>query len=169
MTRPEQNRFQTREGGKMGRTRNPFRGLMDHMSEMTRMRQYAEGGGPEDQRRTHATAWVPTADIFAKGDDLVIRCELAGVEQDDVEVSLSGGVLITDGQRRGEPEDVSYYARERYYGHFRRTMNLPEGIDGSRINADFQNGLLEVTVQGSRSSGARAHTYREPDQLSKSA
>ena len=65
----------------MGTTRNPFRGLMDHMSEMARMREYAEGGGQEDQRRTHATAWVPTADIFAKGDDLVIRCELAGVEQ----------------------------------------------------------------------------------------
>ena len=90
----------------MGRTRNPFRGLMDHMSEMARMREYAEGGGQEDQRRTHATAWVPTADIFAKGDDLVIRCELAGVEREDVEVSLSGGVLTIDGQRRGEPEDV---------------------------------------------------------------
>ena len=49
----------------MGRTRYPFRGLMDHMSEMARMREYAEGGGQEDQRRTHATAWVPTADIFA--------------------------------------------------------------------------------------------------------
>jgi HSP20 family protein len=132
----------------MGRTRNPFRGLMDHMSEMARMREYAEGGGQEDQRRTHATAWVPTADIFARGDDLVIRCELAGVEQEDVEVSLSGGVLTIDGQRRGEPEDVSYYARERYYGHFRRSMNLPEGIDGSRISADFENGLLEVTVKG---------------------
>jgi HSP20 family protein len=110
---------------------------MDHMSEMARMREYAEGGGQEDQRRTHATAWVPTADIFAKGDDLVIRCELAGVEQEDVEVSLSGGVLTIDGD-----------ARERYYGHFRRTMNLPEGIEGSRISADFENGLLEVTVEG---------------------
>ena len=89
------------------------------------------GGGEEDQRRTHATAWIPTADIFAKGEDLVIRCELAGVEQEDVEVSLSGGVLTIDGERKGEPEDVSYYARERYYGHFRRSMNLPEGIDGA--------------------------------------
>jgi HSP20 family protein len=70
---------------------------MDHMSEMARMREYAEGGGQEDQRRTHATAWVPTADIFAKGDDLVIRCELAGVDREDVEVSLSGGVLTIDG------------------------------------------------------------------------
>jgi HSP20 family protein len=132
----------------MGRTRNPFRGLMDHMSEMARMRQYAEGGGPEDQRRTHATAWVPTADIFADGDDLVIRCELAGVEQQDVEISLSGGVLTIDGQRTGEPEGATFYARERYYGRFRRSMNLPEGIDGSRISADFENGLLEVTVKG---------------------
>jgi len=123
---------------------------MDHMSEMTRMREYAEGGGPgaEDQRRTHATAWVPTTDIFARGADLVIRCELAGVSRDDLEISLSGSVLTIDGERRGEPEDVNYYARERYYGHFRRSMDLPEGIAGSRINADFENGLLEVTVRG---------------------
>ena len=119
------------------------------MSEMTRMREYAEGGGgAEDQRRTHATAWVPTADIFAKDEDLVIRCELAGVERDDVEVSLAGGVLTIDGERRGEPEDVSYYARERSYGRFRRSMNLPEGINGDRVSADFENGLLEVTVKG---------------------
>jgi len=143
----------------MGRTRNPFRGLMDHMSEMTRMREYAEGGlGAEDQRRTHATAWVPTADIFAKGEDLVIRCELAGVEREDVEVSLAGGVLTIDGERKGEPADVSYYSRERYYGRFRRTMNLPEGVDGDRITADFENGLLEVTVKG----GA---DYPEPERI----
>src|SRR3712207_8000800 len=70
----------------MGRAQNPFRGILDHMSEMARMREYAEGGGQEDQRRTHATAWVPTTDIFAKGDDLVIRCELAGVRQDDIDI-----------------------------------------------------------------------------------
>ena len=129
------------------------------MSEMTRMREYAEGGGgAEDQRRTHATAWIPTADIFAKGQDLVIRCELAGVEREDVEVSLAGGVLTIDGERKGEPEDVSYYSRERYYGRFRRTMTLPEGVEGDRITADFENGLLEVTVKG-------AADYPEPERI----
>jgi HSP20 family protein len=132
---------------------------MDHMSEMTRMREYAEGGGgAEDQRRTHATAWIPTADIFAKGQDLVIRCELAGVEREDLEVSLAGGVLTIDGERKGEPEDVSYYSRERYYGRFRRTMTLPEGVEGDRITADFENGLLEVTVKG-------AADYPEPERI----
>jgi HSP20 family protein len=134
----------------MGRTRNPFRGLVDHMSEMTRMREYAEGGGTgsEDHRRTHATAWVPTTDIFARGDDLIIRCELAGVGRDDVDISLSGGVLTIDGERRGEPESSEYYARERYYGRFRRRMKLPEGVHRDDVSASFENGLLEVTVRG---------------------
>lgn len=132
----------------MGRTRNPFRGLVDTMSEMARMREYAEGGGTEDQRRTHATAWVPTTDIFAKGDDLVVRCELAGVGREDVEISLSGGVLTIHGERKGEPEASEYYARERYYGRFRRSMSLPEGINGDDISADFEDGLLEITVTG---------------------
>ena len=132
----------------MGRTRNPFRGLVDTMSEMARMREYAEGGGTEDQRRTHATAWVPTTDIFSKGGDLVVRCELSGVGREDVEISLSGGVLTIHGERKGEPEASEYYARERYYGHFRRSMSLPEGINGDDISANFEDGLLEIIVKG---------------------
>jgi len=133
----------------MGRARNPFRGIMDTMSEMARMREYAEGGGSQEEgRRTHATAWVPTTDIFAMGDNLIIRCELAGVQRNDVDISLSGGALIIDGERKGEPEATEYYARERYFGHFRRRIKLPEGVDGSKISASFDNGLLEVTVRG---------------------
>ena len=119
------------------------------MSEMARMREYAEGGGSQEEgRRTHATAWVPTTDIFAMGDNLIIRCELAGVQRNDVDISLSGGALIIDGERKGEPEATEYYARERYFGHFRRRIKLPEGVDGSKISASFNNGLLEVTVRG---------------------
>jgi len=137
----------------MGRARNPFRGLIDHMSEMARMREYAEGGGQsqEDQRRTHATAWVPTTDIFAKGDDLVIRCELAGVRQDDIDVSLDNGVLSISGERRSELDDedeLVFYTRERYFGNFRRTIALPEGLDASKLEAGFEDGLLEVSIEG---------------------
>jgi HSP20 family protein len=142
----------------MGRARNPFSGLLDTMSEMARMREYAEGGGQEDQRRTHATAWVPTTDIFARGDDLVVRCELAGVAEEDIEISLSGGVLTIHGERTGEPEATEYYARERYYGHFRRSMSLPEGVTSGDVSAAFENGLLEVVVRG----GVR-HT--EPERI----
>jgi HSP20 family protein len=133
----------------MGRRRNPFRGLVDHMSEMSRMREYAEGGAQEDQRRTHATAWVPTTDIFAEADDLVIRCELAGVQREDIDIELTGDTLTISGERKSElSEEVHFYTRERSFGHFRRSMNLPEGIDRSDISADFQDGMLQVSVHG---------------------
>ncbi len=136
----------------MGRARNPFRGLVDHMSEMARMREYAEGGGQaqEDQRRTHATAWVPTTDIFAKGDDLVVRCELAGVYQDDIDISLTNGVLSISGERRSEldGEEPTFYTRERSYGNFRRTINLPDGADEGKLDASFVDGLLEISIAG---------------------
>ncbi len=138
----------------MGRVRrNPFRGLVDHISEMNRLQERWMAGsetGREDQRRTHITAWVPTTDIFAKDEDLVIRIEVAGVDREDVDVTVSNGMLTVSGERRSEldDEEVSYYVRERFYGVFRRSITLPEGIDGSKIDAGFNNGMLEITVQG---------------------
>jgi len=143
----------------MGKARrNPFRGLMDTMSEMNRMREYFEGG-QEDQERTHATAWVPTTDIFARGGDLIIRTELAGVSREDVDITLSNGVLTISGERTGEPsqEEVSYYVRERFYGAFRRSITLPPGIDKSRISASFEDGMLAITVRGAAAAAELEH------------
>jgi HSP20 family protein len=120
---------------------------------MNRMRQigmYGYEAGQEERERTHATAWVPTTDIFARGEDLVIRVELAGVDRDDIELTLNDNVLTVSGERRREldEEEVSFYVSERYYGAFRRSMTLPSGIEEGRISAEFDNGLMEVTVRG---------------------
>jgi HSP20 family protein len=135
------------------RQTDPFRGFLDMTSEMNRMRQIGIDGyetGQEERERTHATAWVPTTDIFARGEDLVIRVELAGVDRDDIELTLNDNVLTVSGERRREldEEEVSFYVSERYYGAFRRSMTLPSGIEEGRISADFDNGLMEVTVRG---------------------
>ena len=139
----------------MGRPRrNPFRGLIDHISEMNRAQERWLTGsetGREDQRRTHITAWVPATDIFATGDDLVIRVSLSGVDREEVDLTLSNGVLTVSGERRSElpdEEELTFHTRERYYGAFRRSITLPPGIDESDISASFENGLLEITVQG---------------------
>src|ERR671910_1212797 len=122
------------------------------MSEMSRMREYAKGGAQETQRRTHATAWVPTTDIFAQGDDLVIRVELAGVDPADVELRFANGVLTVSGNRdpefgRGDGDPV-FYVRERFYGEFRRSITLPEGTRPNQIQAAFDDGLVEIVVAG---------------------
>lgn len=135
----------------MGRNRNPFRGFIDTISETNRMQQHwmTGEGTQEDQRRTHATAWVPSTDIFARQGDLIIRCELAGVTEEDIDISVTGGILMISGERKNDTrdEDVGYYVRERSYGNFRRTMTLPEGVDEDQISATYENGMLEVTIK----------------------
>ena len=136
--------------------RNPFHGLVDSISEWNRMRDLGTGRigsetGHEGQRRTHATAWVPSTDVFARGGDLVIRVSLSGVYPEDVEITLSNDVLTVSGERRSELDDVeekAFYVRERYYGVFRRSWTLPAGISEDDVSADFENGLLEITVRG---------------------
>ena len=136
--------------------RNLFHGLVDSISEWNRMRDLGTGRigpetGHEGQRRTHATAWVPSTDVFARGGDLVIRVSLSGVYPEDVEITLSNDVLTVSGERRSELDDVeeeAFYVRERYYGVFRRSWTLPTGISEDDVSADFENGLLEITVRG---------------------
>jgi HSP20 family protein len=140
--------------------RNPFQGFLDATSEMTRARELGRYGyepGHEDRQRNHATAWVPTADVFARGEDLVIRVELAGVSREDVDITFSSGVLTISGERRSEldEKEVSFYVRERFYGVFRRSMTLPPGIDESKIDAEFDNGLVEITVRGGAAAAPR--------------
>lgn len=133
--------------------RNPFRGFLDQINEANRARQSWMTGpetSGEPQERTHASAWVPITDVFAREGDLVIRCELAGVRREDMEISYSDGVLTISGDREGGPaeEEIEYYTRERYYGIFRRSMTLPAGVDEEDVSAHFENGMLEITVRG---------------------
>lgn len=128
----------------------PFRELFDYFAEMQRMREYARHPGEAaGTPPAHDTAWVPTTDIFASGEDLVIRCELAGVEPDDVEISLSRGVLLIWGDRNPAPNQsnqVSYYVHERRFGAFRRHITLPERVTHDDLHASLENGLLEIVV-----------------------
>lgn len=132
----------------------PLHGFMDIVHEMKRIqdRMYGEGLGQEDQQkqRTHSDAWTPTTEVLSKGNDLIIRVELAGVKPEDIDITFTGGMLNISGQRErvmGE-EDASYYVQERNYGTFRRSMALPEGVDDEDISASFHDGVVEITAKG---------------------
>jgi HSP20 family protein len=128
-----------------------FHGLFDTVAEMNRIREFWRAGiDPPHEERTHATAWIPRMDIFARGDDLVIRCELAGVAREEMDISFDRDALTVFGERTGAPdeEETTYYVRERHYGAFRRTINLPEGTERSSVTASLEDGLLEIIVVG---------------------
>lgn len=142
--------------------RNPFRGVVDIVSEMNRMADRMGGldsgsSGIEYQPRGYADAWNPTADIFAQGSDLVIRAEVPGIATDDLEVTLSQGTLTISGERRvGAEQDNDFYVRERCSGHFRRDITLPDGIEDEHIEAQLRDGVLQVTVRGATKAAGPA-------------
>ncbi|WP_116244759.1 Hsp20/alpha crystallin family protein [Nocardiopsis sp. FIRDI 009] len=136
---------------------NPFHGVMDMITEMNRISETMSSGEIShagERERGFADAWSPPTDILARGDDLVIRCELPGVFEDDVTVSLSQNVLTISGQRRRDEDDVVYYSSERYMGAFRRDISLPENIGDEDVDATYGEGLLEVTVHGAANAAA---------------
>jgi len=139
---------------------HPFGGVSDLFSELSRMRDIGTHGREpvhEERQRTHASAWVPATDIVAQGDDLLIRVELAGVAPNEVTLSFSHGILTVSGSRRtelGDDNPSNFYVRERFYGEFRRSITLPDSTRADQISAEFDNGLVEITVHGGVSQSA---------------
>ncbi len=145
----------------------PFggRGFYDPYGEMNRLVDQMLGGTAGTARMSGRqqgalTEWAPAIDAVTKDSDVVIRAELPGVKQEDVDISLHDNVLTISGEHRAsqDEEHSGYHIRERRYGSFRRSVALPEGIDESKISARYEEGVLEVTVQG-------AAVAREPKHI----
>jgi HSP20 family protein len=95
-----------------------------------------------------ARRWVPAMDLVEEDDSLVLRADLPGLSEDDVNVEVKDGVLTISGERKAEErkEEKGYYRVERSFGSFSRSLTLPEGIDPDKVSAEFDNGVLEVRI-----------------------
>ena len=131
---------------------SPFRGFYDTQSEVDRLfgEMMAGFGHRRGRQEGRFSEWAPAVDVLTRDGDVVIRAELPGVKQEDVDITFQNGLLTISGEHKVDEEEErkGYYARERRYGSFRRSMTLPEGIDDSKIHAKFEDGVLEVTVEG---------------------
>ncbi|MDQ3922373.1 MAG: Hsp20/alpha crystallin family protein [Actinomycetota bacterium] len=139
------------------------RGFYDVQSEMNRLFDEMFGGLTRrsgGQHRAQVTEWAPAMDVLQRDGDLMLRAELPGVKLEDVDITVHDRVLTISGERKLEEETErgGYYVRERRHGSFRRSMTLPEGVEEDRIRARFQDGVLEVTIEG-------AAAVREPKRI----
>jgi len=134
--------------GSLERGWDPFRWLSTMQREMNRMFEEAFGDftGTSALEPFSAREWSPAVEMFETKDDVVVRAELPGMKQSDIDVSVSDGTLTIRGERKHEDEvkRENYYRSERVYGAFRRSIPLPSGIDPNKIKATYQNGILEV-------------------------
>ena len=95
-----------------------------------------------------AVRGTPAVDIVENDAAFEIAAELPGMEAKNVEVTLRNGNIVLKGEKHEEKEEKSkdYYLKERQFGSFELSFAVPEGVDSSRIAAEFKNGVLKITL-----------------------
>jgi HSP20 family protein len=125
----------------------PVRELTSLQNEMNRLFttffDTPTSGNGESARR-----WIPAMDLVETEDHFVLKADLPGLSEGDVNLEVEDNVLTISGERKAEHEDKreGYVRVERAYGAFRRSLTLPEGIDPDGVSASFDNGVLEVRI-----------------------
>jgi HSP20 family protein len=92
--------------------------------------------------------WLPPMDLVETPDHYVLRADLPGLSDGDVNVQLEDNVLTLAGERKAEHEDQheGYYRLERAFGTFSRSLTLPDGVDPDGVHAHFDRGVLEIRI-----------------------
>jgi len=127
---------------------DPFRELDEFSNRLSSAFGRTSGKKREDDNLFTRAEWTPLVDISEDDNRYVISAELPGLEKDQVKVSVENGLLMISGERRFEHEqkDQKYRRIERSYGSFVRSFSLPDDADGTKIKADFKNGMLKVQL-----------------------
>lgn len=97
--------------------------------------------------RREAT-WVPPMDIYEGQDAFVIRAELPGMQQEEIEVSIHDNILTLRGERKPDTKvkEESYHQRERFTGPFHRSLSLSSVVDTAGVKAIYREGVLEIRL-----------------------
>ncbi len=125
----------------------PFR----EMEEMERRFEdiFGRPFAPAVWRRFPAEmGWAPPIEVFEKEDKFIVKAEIPGMKEEDIDVSVVGDTLTIKGERKAETEvkEEDYYCCERSYGSFSRAISLPSTVDAKKIEASYEDGVLEVTL-----------------------
>jgi HSP20 family protein len=126
----------------------PVRELNTIQSEMNRLfNTYFDSPTPANGGAA-LRRWVPAMDLVETEAEFVLRADLPGVSESDVNIELEDHVLTVSGERKAEHEErkEGYYRVERSSGAFTRTLTLPEGVNADAIKASFDKGVLEVRI-----------------------
>lgn len=105
--------------------------------------------------RESGSVWSsPAIDMYQTDNDVIVKAALPGIKPEDVQINLSGDVLTIKGEVKQEEEkkEKSWYIREQRWGAFERAIRLPTAVIADRAKADFENGILTITLPKSKES-----------------
>jgi HSP20 family protein len=124
---------------------------------MNRLFQESLARSRGDDEVASSGAWTPPVDIYEGPDRVVLRADVPGVPQDEIDLKIENGQLRLRGAR-ALPEGAGreeYHRIERPFGSFVRVFSLPNTVDVTKVRAELKNGVLEVTLPKRQESQAR--------------
>ena len=118
---------------------DPFRELASFFEN------FAEGSGKD---QLTAGTFVPPVDVYEDEQNLILKLEVPGVNEEDLNVSVENDTLTIQGERKFEKEEKeeNFHRIERRYGSFTRTFKLPNTVDTDKVEAGYEKGILKISL-----------------------
>ena len=125
---------------------DPFRDLVSLQERMNRLFEDSLSRSKTTDQEMAMGAWTPPVDIYETQDEVVLRADLPGIDQKDIDLRIENSTLTLRGERKFQKEanEEDYHRIERSYGVFSRSFQLPGSIDQTKIAATHKEGVLEV-------------------------
>jgi len=129
--------------------------------EMNRMRREMDRLLARSPRFVNAPAF-PALNVWSNAEVVLVTAEIPGIDPKDIEISVVGETLTLKGSRKPEEigEGIQYHRRERGYGNFTRTLQLPYRIEADKVGATFDKGVLTITLPRAEADKPRKITVR---------
>jgi HSP20 family protein len=138
--------------------RNPFRELEDLSTRVSRLLGRPFFARTDESEGLSIPDWLPSCEVSETESDYRLSAQLPRVNKEDVRVTVENGVLTLEGERRIESETQGrkFHRRELEYGRFVRRFTIPEDADPNKIEASFEDGMLNVTIAKTSEKRPRA-------------
>lgn len=127
---------------------NPFKELEEIEKRLSTYWSRPAGRTESGKEAMTVAEWSPLVDITEDEKEYVIKAELPDVKKEDIKLTVEDSVMSISGERKYEKEEKGkkYHRVERVYGSFLRSFTLPDAADGSKVSADYKDGVLSVRL-----------------------
>jgi HSP20 family protein len=125
---------------------DPFREFSTLQDRMNRLFHDSFGEGREEALTT--TAFAPPVDVYEDDHNVMLKIEVPGIEEKDIDVRIENNTLTVHGERKFEKDEKeeNYRRVERQYGSFTRTFTLPNTVDTENVSANYEKGVLKIKL-----------------------
>lgn len=137
---------------------DPFKEIEEIEKRLSTWLSHPATRRDRDKEALTVAEWSPLVDIAEDEKEYIIKAEVPEMRKEDIKISVQDDVLSVSGDRKYEKEETGkkYHRVERAYGSFMRSFTLPEDADGSKVNAEYKDGVLKIHLPKSEKAKPKA-------------